>query len=91
MRLQASFSFLASLGCIIHSVNAIYESQVGQVDWHQQYVGIPILNSPALLPRMHRMGSSQPGQPAQAVVLAATMKNVLAALNPSEGNVGMCF
>lgn len=90
MRLFLSFSFLTFLGCITNPVNAIYASQVGQVDWHQQYVGIPIVNLPALAPRMHRMGGTQPGQPAQAVILAATMKNVLAAINPSEGNIGTC-
>jgi hypothetical protein len=50
------------------------------------YIGIPHTSIPALEPRFHRVGST--GSTARAVYLAATKKNVLAALNPSEGNIG---
>ncbi|KAG8838290.1 hypothetical protein FRC18_005206 [Serendipita sp. 400] len=72
---------------LIASVNAIYSSQAGQIDWHKQYVGIPSIHSSALAPRLHRIGSVQHGTPAQSILLTATKKNVLAALNPSEGNI----
>ncbi|KAG8835265.1 hypothetical protein FRC17_004572 [Serendipita sp. 399] len=86
MRIGNLGGLLASL---IASVNAIYSSQAGQIDWHQQYVGIPSVHSNALAPRLHRIGSVQPGTPAQSVLLTATKKNVLAAINPSEGNIGL--
>ncbi|CCA66499.1 hypothetical protein PIIN_00183 [Serendipita indica DSM 11827] len=75
------------LTALASSVNGIYESQVGQIDWHSQYIGVPWIHSPALAPRIHRVGSVRHGTPAQAIYLAATKKNVLAALNPAEGNV----
>ncbi|KIM29172.1 hypothetical protein M408DRAFT_328872 [Serendipita vermifera MAFF 305830] len=49
------------------------------------FIGVPHTSIPALEPRFHRVGSAT--VPAQAVYLAATNKNVLAALNPSEGNI----
>lgn len=65
---------------------AIFASQAGSIDWHTMYIGIPHTSIPALEPRFHRVGAS--ASTARAVYLAATKKNVLAALNPTEGNIG---
>jgi hypothetical protein len=65
---------------------AIFASQAGSIDWHTMYIGIPHTSIPALEPRFHRVGSTT--NTAQAIYLAATKKNVLAALNPTEGNIG---
>ncbi|PVG00098.1 DUF1620-domain-containing protein [Serendipita vermifera] len=69
------------------TTNALYASQVGQIDWHETYIGIPSTHSSELTPRFHKVGGYSGGPPAQALYLASTQKNVLAALNPSEGNI----
>jgi hypothetical protein len=70
------------------TTNALYASQVGHIDWHESYIGTPSTHSSELTPRFHKIGGYSGGPPAQALYLSATQKNVLAALNPSEGNIG---
>jgi hypothetical protein len=81
------FALLTLLN-LIEPTRAIYASQAGQIDWHEQYIGRPYLHSTALQPRFHRVGGGR--TQAQAIYLTATERNVLAALNPSEGNLGTC-
>ena len=80
------FALLTFLN-LIEPTHAIYASQAGNIDWHEQYIGVPYIHSTAIQPRFHRIGA---GKKAQAIYLSATESNVLAALNPSEGNVGTC-
>jgi len=78
--------FLAFLFLFSSPTLAIYASQAGSIDWHTMYMGVPHTSPPALEPRIHRVGSNT--NTPQAVYIAATKKNVLAGLNPSEGNIG---
>jgi hypothetical protein len=84
MRPSAAVALLLSLTA---SVNGLYESQAGIIDWHKPYVGIPRLTR-WTSPRFHQIASTQPNVPSKAVVVVGTQKNVLAALNPSNGNIG---
>jgi hypothetical protein len=58
--------------------SALHESEAGVVDWHKQNIGVPLPNSP----KIHRTG------PTKGYLLTATSSNVLAALNPANGNLG---
>lgn len=80
---------LLTLLNLIEPTHAIYASQAGQIDWHEQYIGPPYVHSTALQPRFHRIGGGG-RTPAQSIYISATQRNVLAALNPSEGNLGTC-
>jgi hypothetical protein len=82
------FALLTLLN-LIEPTRAIYASQAGQIDWHEQFIGRPYVHSTALQPRFHRVGGGG-RTPAQAIYITATERNVLAALNPSEGNLGTC-
>lgn len=63
---------------------AIHESDVGIVDWHKPLIGTPDYHSIATAPVFHRVGQKN----TQSVVLTATIRNVLAALNPVNGSIG---
>jgi uncharacterized membrane protein len=84
MRPLAAVALLLSL---VANVNGLYESQAGIIDWHKSYIGIPKLTR-STNPRFHSMASTQRNIPSKAVILVSTQKNVLAALNPSDGAVG---
>jgi hypothetical protein len=84
MRPSAAVTILLSLAA---HVNGLYESQAGIIDWHKPYIGIPRLTH-STSPRFHQIVSTQPKIPSKAVVIVGTQKNVLAALNPSDGVVG---
>ncbi|EMD34983.1 hypothetical protein CERSUDRAFT_116509 [Gelatoporia subvermispora B] len=78
-----SVSWLAAL--CINSVSALHASEVGVVDWHKSFIGVPLIGSPSISPTFHRVGSAD--GPTQSVVLAATSSNVLAALSPMNGSI----
>jgi hypothetical protein len=84
MRPSAAVALLLSLAA---TVSGLYESQAGIIDWHKPYIGIPKLTR-WTSPRFHQVVSTQPNVPSKAVVVVGTQKNVLAALNPSDGAVG---
>jgi len=87
MLLSAAVVSLLSLAA---NVNGLYESQAGIIDWHKPYIGIPRLTR-WTSPRFHKITSTQPNIPSKAVVIVGTQKNVIAALNPSDGAVGTFF
>ena len=67
---------------------ALRESEAGIVDWHQVHVGVPLTETPAAAPSFHaKHGSS----PTDALLLAATSSNVLAALHVVNGSIGAWF
>jgi hypothetical protein len=70
---------------IIARTSALHESDTGIVDWHKIFVGVPLTSSLSTAPTFHRVG----GESTQSVVLTATGSNVLAALNPVNGSIGM--
>lgn len=74
---------------LILSTNAIYAHQAGVIDWHKQYLGVPLTHTQQVAPRFHKIGGA--GGKGQAVWLAATERNILGAVNPSEGNIGAFY
>ncbi|KAH9010844.1 DUF1620-domain-containing protein [Lactarius pseudohatsudake] len=70
------------------TVLALYESDVGVVDWHRPLVGVPLTSSLNTAPTFH----STPGRPpTEALLLTATSSNVLAALRASNGELAWRF
>jgi hypothetical protein len=77
----------AVVTCILPSlVFAIKSSEVGVVDWHKTHIGDTLTGNPALLPTFHR--TAHDGT-TQSLVLSGTASNVLAALYPENGTIGM--
>ncbi|OCH86588.1 DUF1620-domain-containing protein [Obba rivulosa] len=66
-------------------VSALHASEVGIVDWHKIFIGVPLIGSSSISPTFHRVGSAD--GLTQSVVLAATSSNVLAALSPVNGSI----
>jgi hypothetical protein len=67
--------FLVSLGV---TAWALHESDVGVVDWNTKLIGVPLHGSPHTAPVFHG-----------DYVLTATSNNVLAALNATDGSIGV--
>lgn len=63
---------------------AIHASEAGVVDWHKPLVGVPLLV--ASTPSFHKVG----GAKSRSLVLTATFGNILAALDPIDGSIGVC-
>lgn len=57
---------------------ALHESDVGVVDWNTKLIGVPLHNSPYTVPIFHG-----------DYILTATSNNVLAALNATDGSIGV--
>jgi len=73
---------LLSLVYVIPSASGLHESDVGVVDWHKRLVGVPLIGSSSTAPTFyHADGTS--------LVITATGNNVLAALHPDNGSVGV--
>ena len=64
---------LLSLAVFALGVRAIHESEVGIVDWHTKLVGVP-LSKPVFR---------------DDIVFTATGNNVLAAINATDGTIGL--
>ncbi|KAL1740498.1 hypothetical protein HDZ31DRAFT_47393 [Schizophyllum fasciatum] len=62
---------------------ALHETDAGVIDWHKSLVGVPLVDSPATAPLMHRVK----GKTSKSVILSVTDKNVLAALDPVAGGI----
>ncbi|KIY53056.1 DUF1620-domain-containing protein [Fistulina hepatica ATCC 64428] len=60
---------------------ALHESDVGVINWHKEFVGVPNLAGPP--PVFHRVGSKS----TRSVVLAATESNAFAAFDPISGEI----
>ena len=60
---------------------ALYEYNVGVVDWHKKLVGVPLSGSILTAPTFHATGNT-------TVVITATDNNVPGVLNPEDGSVG---
>jgi len=59
---------------------ALHESDVGVVDWHKEFIGVPLSGSISTSPSFHRVKNS-------SFIVAATSSNVLAALEPEDGSI----
>jgi len=71
-------SFLVA--SVLHTTTwALHESDVGIIDWHTKLVGVPLVGSHNTAPVFHG-----------DFILTATASNVLAALNTTDGSIGMC-
>lgn len=69
---------LLSLSIFTLSARAIHESEVGIVDWYTKLVGVPLYTSQLTKPVFR-----------DDIVLTATGNNVLAALNATDGTIGL--
>ena len=69
---------LLSLSLLALGARAIHESEVGIVDWHTKLVGVPLYTSHLTKPVFR-----------DDTVLTATSNNVLAALNATDGSIGL--
>ena len=75
-------ALLLPLLCAIPSINGLHETDVGNVDWYKQLIGVPLVGSSSVAPTFHHVNGTN-------LVLAATASNVLAALHPDNGTVGV--
>ena len=73
------------LASLCSTVLALYESDVGIVDWHRPLVGVPLTSSLNTAPTFHAIPRRPP---TEALLLTATSGNVLAALRVSNGQLG---
>lgn len=83
--MRCPYIFGLILATLCSTVFALYESDVGVVDWHHPLVGVPLTSSFNTAPTFY----SVPGKPpTEALLLTATTGNVLAALRASNGQLG---
>jgi ER membrane protein complex subunit 1 len=61
---------------------ALTKEEAGVVDWHRALIGVPLTHWAHTAPSFHHVDSG-------SVILAATGSNVLAALNPLNGSLGL--
>jgi len=71
---------LLSLLSLCIGTRALYESDVGVVDWHKELIGVPLVGPTSISPSFHRADQ-------KTIILAATTSNVLASLEPEDGSV----
>lgn len=76
--MQLPLRCLLSLSVFALVARAIHESEVGIVDWYTKLVGVPLSTSQLTKPVFHH-----------DTVLTATSNNVLAALNATDGSIGL--
>lgn len=69
---------LLSLSVFTLTAWAIHESEVGIVDWYTKLVGVPLYTSQLVKPVFR-----------DDLVVTATSNNVLAALNATDGSIGL--
>ena len=76
-----------ALTWVVFSTNALHAADAGVVDWHKPLIGLPLIHSTSTSPIFHRTGNKD--GPTQSLVLTATERNVLGALHPDNGTLGM--
>ncbi|KLO18736.1 DUF1620-domain-containing protein [Schizopora paradoxa] len=69
------------------AVFALHESEAGVVDWHKPLIGVPLTYSHSLSPTLHRFSAGRLRKSTQSIILTATEANVLAAVNPVDGEL----
>lgn len=79
-------SVLITICCLTQSW-ALHSSEAGIVDWHKPLVGVPLYSTLSTAPAFHRI--SEADGRTHSVVLTATASNVLAALDPVDGTIGV--
>lgn len=86
----AMVTFLLLILGLASSTFALHASQAGIIDWHKQFIGVPLSGS--LAPVFHRVNKtiSASSRASQTVILTGTGSHVLAALDPVAGDVGTC-
>lgn len=89
MRVQnAVGSLFLLLVAGVLAVSAISRQDAGVHDWHRPHIGVPhsSLTNPALAPRLHYPAGRKNSAVAVAVY-TGTKRNVLAALEPKQGEI----
>ena len=79
---------LVWLAAFVSPILALHASEAGAIDWHKPLVGPPLTATHHTVPTFHRTEDARSGS-TTSVVLTATTSNVLAALHPENGSVGM--
>jgi hypothetical protein len=68
----------------LYQATAIQKSLAGVVDWHKALIGVPRLD---LEPSFQRIPALNGSDVLQDVVVTVTDHNVLAVLDPADGNI----
>jgi hypothetical protein len=76
--------FLA-LGSLLTGALTLRAAEVGVIDWHTSLAGIPLTHWAHTAPSFHPATTSSGGD---ALVITATVNNVLAAIHPGNGTLG---
>lgn len=71
----------------LYQATAIQKSLAGVVDWHKALIGVPRLD---LEPSFQRIPALNGSDATQDVIVTATDHNILAVLDPADGNIGKC-
>lgn len=72
----------------LYQATAIQKSLAGVVDWHKALIGVPRLD---LEPSFQRIPALNGLDAVQDVVVTVTDHNILAVLDPADGNIGECY
>lgn len=82
--------------CLTTSTTAIHASEAGVIDWHKQFIGVPLKGTAG--PVFHRVNATVTKSGVfefevseRTVVVTGTAKNLLAALDPATGDVRKCY
>lgn len=78
------FAIIIWLSQFAFQALAIQKSLAGVVDWHKRLIGIPRED---LAPSFHRIPAINGSNVDQDVIVAVTDHNVLAVLDPADGNI----
>lgn len=68
------------------AISALHASEVGVVDWHKSFIGVPRFHSQNAAPSFHRFRSGK--KSTRSIVLSATSSNVLGAIDAISGDIG---
>ena len=79
--MRASWSIWTAL--YVCTANALHAYEAGIVDWHKPFLGIPLTR-----PIFHRTALETGAT--KSLVLTATSSNVVGAVHPENGTLGMC-
>jgi ER membrane protein complex subunit 1 len=64
---------------------ALHQSDAGKIDWHKELVGLPRIETVAVVPRFEQPAGKKPS----SFIITVSKSNVLAAINAVDGNVGV--
>ncbi|KAG6916080.1 hypothetical protein DXG01_008554 [Tephrocybe rancida] len=91
MRWSLQTCIYAALLLIVPHSLALHDSDVGVVDWHKFFIGVPLVAAHVTAPSFHALNSVADANGdttmGAEIIYTATANNVFAALNPKDGSV----